>query len=287
MNFIRILPLILAVLLGACGPREGAPVPVRVGGKNFTEQLLLAEITAQHLERAGFPVCRVPGMGGTALIHQALVSGAVDVYIEYTGTAWQVNLGEPLGPLDRLRTRYTERFDCRILDPLGFHNGYAFLARTPASGTLDDLARTAPRLRAGFNAEFLGRPDGWPLARTAYGLAFKDLTSLDAGLIYPALDAGKVDVAVGFTTDGRLASGNYHVFDDNKSAFPRYEAVPVVRAATLARQPGLEAALRALAGRIDEAAMRRMNHAAETGRQPIPAIAEAFLNSPHANTSGK
>jgi glycine betaine/choline ABC-type transport system substrate-binding protein len=275
----RLVTIAMALCLSGCAP--AATDAVRIGGKNFTEQLVLAEILAQHVERSGRRVQRVPGFGGTALVHQALISGDLDVYVEYSGTAWQVNLKEPPAALETLRARYAERFRCQVLSPLGFHNGYALISRKPATGTLSDLAMSGRKLRAGFNAEFLGRPDGWVLARDAYGLAFASIATLDAGLIYRALDDRRVDVVSGFTTDARLASMDYHVFADDRALFPRYDAVTVVHAEALTRHPGLAETLETLAGTLDDATMRKLNHAADVEHRPIPEIARDFLDRIH------
>lgn len=268
----------LATLLLSCSPSPRSSESIHIGGKNFTEQLILTELTAQYLEQSGFPVTRHPGFGGTALVHQALVSGSIDLYIEYTGTAWQVNLGETPGPLETLRTRYHDRFAVAVLSPLGFHNGYAFIGRrgrVPA--TLDHLTPLAPGLTAGFNAEFLARPDGWPLIQKTYGLSFRSIANLDAGLIYRTLDEGRTDIVCGFSTDARLATDRYQVIADNRGVFPRYDAVPLVRNDTLARHPGLRPALEALAGRIDESTMRELNRRAEVEAVPVPEVAATWL----------
>ncbi len=268
-----IVPLIL---LTSCSPPSSHSI--RVGGKNFTEQLILAEITAQHLERSGLPVTRIPGFGGTSLVHQALVTGALDVYIEYSGTAWQVNLQEPPGPLEKLRERYRDRFAVEVFPPLGFQNGYTFIGRNGRVPTnLEALAPLAPSLKAGFNAEFLARPDGWPLIEKAYALSFRSITNLDAGLIYRALDAGSTDIICGFSTDARLASDTYQIILDNKGVFPRYDAVPLASREALARYPGLGDALASLRGSLNETTMRELNRQAEEVGRSIPDIVRDWL----------
>jgi glycine betaine/choline ABC-type transport system substrate-binding protein len=275
------LYLVLGLFLPLLLPTSCSPTPspsIRVGGKNFTEQLILAEITAQHLERSGLPVTRIPGFGGTSLVHQALTTGALDVYIEYSGTAWQVNLQEPPGPLQKLGQRYRERFAVEVFPPLGFQNGYTFIGRkgrVPA--TLGALAPVAPSLTAGFNAEFLARPDGWPLIEKAYGLSFRSITNIDAGLIYRALDADRTDLICGFSTDARLASDTYQVILDNKEVFPRYDAIPLASRAALERHPGLGDALTSLRGSLTETTMRELNRQAEEAGRPVPEIVRDWL----------
>jgi glycine betaine/choline ABC-type transport system substrate-binding protein len=277
LRHVRFLSLFFPLLtLTSCSPPSSPSI--RVGGKNFTEQLILAEITAQHLERSGLAVTRIPGFGGTSLVHQALVTGALDVYIEYSGTAWQVNLQEPPGTIEKLRERYRERFAVEIFPPLGFQNGYTFISRrgeTPA--TLEALAPLAPSLKAGFNAEFLSRPDGWPLIEKVYSLSFRSITNLDAGLIYRALDTGSTDIICGFSTDARLASDAYQIILDNKGAFPRYDAAPLATREALERHPGLGDALASLRGCLNETTMRELNRQAEEVGRPIPDIVRDWL----------
>jgi glycine betaine/choline ABC-type transport system substrate-binding protein len=257
---------------------------IRVGGKNFTEQLILSELTAQVLEQRGLPVSRHPGFGGTPLVHQALVSGAIDVYIEYTGTAWQVNLGQPPESLEELRARYRDRFHLEILQPLGFQNGYVFAGRRgTVPSDLSALVPLAPSITAGFNAEFLARPDGWPLIAKSYGLRFRDIVNLDAGLIYRVLDEGRAGVICGFSTDAHLASDRYRVIRDDLGVFPRYDAVPVVRPEALAGHPGLREALESLAGRIDETTMRELNRQAELGTRSISDLVRGWLRDSPAS----
>jgi glycine betaine/choline ABC-type transport system substrate-binding protein len=240
------------------------------------------------LERGGVPVERKFGFGSTQLLHGALVAGAIDLYAEYTGTAAQAVLGAK-GPmaLDAIRETYRARFGLECLDPLGFDDTYALAVRgadAEAKGwkRISDLVPFAASLRAGLNAEFLERPDGWPGLRKAYGLDITKTVNLDAGLVYQALKEGKVDVISAFSTDGRLDAWGFCVLEDDRRFFPRYEPVPVVRPEALARFPALRAALAGLAGRLDESTMRRLNREVDVkGRSPRD-VAREFLAAPAA-----
>lgn len=286
-NLLLLLGAVLGIsLAGGCRPTASGRAPVRVGCKNFSEQLLLGEMMAQLLEREGIPVERKFGFGSTPLVHGALATGAIDLYAEYTGTAAQAILGakQPMG-LAAIRRDYAERFGLECLDPLGFDDTYALAVRETdavAKGwkRISDLRSAAPSLRAGFNAEFLERPDGWPGLKKAYGLAITKTVNLDAGLVYQALKEGKVDVISGFSTDGRIDAFRLRVLEDDLKFFPRYEPFPVVRREALARFPTLRSALGILAGRLNEATMRALNYEVDgKGRSPHD-VAREFLSAP-------
>lgn len=281
-----VFALSAAIAFAGCEKTPSPARPVRVGCKNFSEQLLLGEMMAHLLEREGIPVERKFGFGSTPLVHGALATGAIDLYAEYTGTAAQAILGAK-GPMDlpAIRRAYAERFGLECLDPLGFDDTYALAVREADAvakgwGRISDLKPVAPSLRAGFNAEFLERADGWPGLKKAYGLAITKTVNLDAGLVYQALKEGKVDVISGFSTDGRIDAFHLRVLEDDLKFFPRYEPVPVVRREALARFPAIRAALGILAGRLNEATMRRLNYEVDgKGRSPRD-VAREFLSAP-------
>ena len=275
----------LAVLATACGPRDR----IVVGAKNFTESDLLAEIVAQQIERrTGLPVERRLHLGGTFVCHQAILSGKIDVYVEYLGTALTAVLEHaPLRDPDSVtrivRAEYASRFGLVWGEPLGFDNTFAVAVRRADAEreglrTIADLARVAPRWRAGFGYEFLERPDGFRgLART-YGLTFvAPPTAMDLGLTYRALADGRVDVIAGNSTDGLIAALDLLVLADDRRYFPPYHAAPVIRRSTLERHPAVAGALAELAGRISDAEMRRLNAQADVEHRDLAAIARDWL----------
>ena len=281
----RLIALTVAMLATACGPRDR----IVVGAKNFTESDLLAEIVAQQIERrTGLPVERRLHLGGTFVCHEAIVSGRIDVYVEYSGTALTAVLEHaPLQDPDSVsrivRAEYASRFDLVWGEPLGFDNTFAVaVRRTDAEReglrTIADLARVAPRWRAGFGYEFLERPDGFAgLART-YGLAFSaPPLAMDLGLTYRALADGRVDVIAGNSTDGLIAALDLIVLEDDRRFFPPYHAAPVVRRAVRERHPAVGEALAELAGRIPDAEMRRLNAQADVEHRDLAVIARAWL----------
>ena len=268
----------------ALGARPGAARRTVVVSKNFTEQVLLGEIVAGALERAGVAVDRRLNLGGTALCHQALVSGEADVYVEYTGTALRDVLKErtrsdPREVLEIVRDRY-RALGLAVGEPLGFNNTFALVLRRPRAEalgltTISDLRPHASTIRIGLFGEFLEREDGLPGLSAAYGLRFGPAPrEMEHGLLYPALLADQVDLVVGSATDGLIAAHDLVVLEDDRRYFPPYDAVVVSRAD---REAEIGAALRGLAGRIDAAAMRRMNLAVDGGHRAPADVAREFL----------
>ncbi|MGE5414791.1 MAG: glycine betaine ABC transporter substrate-binding protein, partial [Syntrophomonadaceae bacterium] len=259
-------------LAGAC--RAPGPKPIRVGSKNFTEQVVLGELAAQALERAGLRVERKLDLGGTFLCQRAMVAGELDLYPEYTGTAFAAILKEkPVSDPARVRARvaeeYARRWNLVWAPPLGFENTFALVmrgvdARRLGISKISDLA-AHPELRPGFGYEFLERADGYAGLAAAYGLAFRGRPAqMDLGLLYPALAQGKVDVVAGNSTDGPIATMRLVVLEDDRRYFPPYEAAFVVRGAVW-DDPRARASLETLSGAISADAMRAMNAAVDGG----------------------
>jgi osmoprotectant transport system permease protein len=262
---------------------------VRVGSKNFTEQIVLGELIAQHLERqTGITVERRLNLGGTFICDRALRSGDIDVYVEYTGTADTAVFKDPVETdparvLARVRERYAEG-GLTVLPPLGFENTFAILvrgddARRLRLRTIEDAAAVTPSWTAGFGYEFLQRADGYPGLARAYGMRFAaPPRAMDLSLIYRALAQRQVDLVAGDATSGLVDAYGLVMLQDNRRYFPPYDAVPVARRAVLLRFPGVRAALESLAGRISIDDMRRMNRAVDSDRQDPAAVAREFLS---------
>lgn len=261
---------------------------IRVGSKNFTEQIVLGEIVAQQIERSsGLKVERRLNLGGTFICDRALRSGDIDVYVEYTGTADTAVFKHPVETdparvLERVRQGYADA-GLTLLPPLGFENTFAILVRGVDARrfnlrSIEDAASRAPSWQAGFGYEFLQRADGFPGLSQKYGLRFAGPpTAMDLSLIYRALSQGQVDLIAGDATSGLIAAYDLVMLEDNRRYFPPYDAVPVARAATLLRHPEVRKALEALGGRITIADMRRMNQAVDAGKQDPSAVARDFL----------
>jgi osmoprotectant transport system substrate-binding protein len=276
-------------LLAACNPDRHSGIVV--GSKNFSEQSLLGEIVAQHLEaRAHQPVTRRFYLAGSYICQQALLAGRIDTYVEYSGTALTAILHDPLDSdpsavFGRVRSEYKKRFGLEVLPSLGFNNTFAIVVRGEDARrfnlkTILDAASYAAKWRAGFGYEFMERPDGFAgLART-YGLSFAEPPRiLDLGLLYRALLEKQVDLVAGNSTDGLLSARDLVMLEDNRHYFPPYDAVPIVRSDTLARYPEVRAALLELSGKINDAEMRKMNYEVDGEHRDIADVAREFLRA--------
>lgn len=275
-----------SVIVGGCAKRDERTVVV--GSKNFTEQIVLAELFAQQIEaRTGLRVERRVNLGGTLICQQALVSGKIDLYPEYTGTALTAVLHDPLerNPgevFHRVQEEYRERFNVETLPPLGFNNTFAMVVRGDDAENLhlhkiSDVQPLAPKWRAGFGYEFMERPDGYSGWAAAYGLHFSAQPRiLDLGLLYRALAEKQVDLVAGNSTDGLIDSLRLVILQDDRHYFPPYEAVPLVRRATLEKHPEVGVALGALAGKISEEEMRHMNYEVDGGQRDPAEVVRRF-----------
>jgi osmoprotectant transport system substrate-binding protein len=282
----RVSVAVAVLLLAGCSSHHSSIV---VGAKNFTEQAVLGEILAQHIEKkTGLPVERRFYLAGSYICHQALLAGRIDLYPEYTGTALTAILKEkpaglPNEVYDRVKADYRRRFELEVTEPLGFNNSFALVvrgddARRLKLRTLSDLAREAPHWRMGVGYEFLERPDGFPGLAKAYNLRFAEPPRvMDLGLLYRALSERQVDVVAGSSTDGLIQARGFVVLEDDKHYFPPYDAVPIVREQTLARYPALRAALSDLAGKISEDDMRRLNYALDGEHRDLKELVAGFL----------
>ncbi len=261
-----------------------------VGSKNFTEQAILGELIAQHLEaRTHLHVVRRFYLSGTYICQQALLAGRIDTYVEYTGTALTAILKDPpitdrAAAFERVHDEYAERFNLVVTPPLGFNNTFAIVvrgsdARRLGIRTLSQAAPYAPQWRAGFGYEFMERPDGYAGLAAVYGLRFASPPRImDMGLLYRALLDKQVDIVAGNSTDGLLAARDLTVLEDDKQYFPPYEAVPVARARAFEEHPEARAALLELAGEITGQEMQRMNFAVDGEHRDAADVVHEFLH---------
>lgn len=271
--------------------RSGSVRPIVVGSKDGAEMILLGHMLADLVEsETGLPVDRRFNLGGTLVCFNALRQGGLDAYVEYTGTALTTILKEPPDNhpkrvLERVRGVLAARDGVTCLDPFGFENTFAILMRRDQAKrlgvrTISQMARHAAEIQAGFGPEFMNRPDGLPGLTRAYALNFaKTPREMDRNLLYQALAKESIDIAAGDSTDGRIAALDLVALDDDRRYFPPYQAVPLVRTATLSRHPRLRAALDRLSGRINAETMRALNHEVDGNRGDPAAVARAFLTS--------
>lgn len=283
--------LVCCFALCLAGCRTAPKNRIVVGSKNFTEQIVLAELLAQQIEeRVGVPVERKVNLGGTLICHQALRAGEVDLYIEYTGTALTAVLGDvPTGVsravYERVKAGYAQRFGLELGEPLGFENTFAMVIRGEDARqfhlrTVSDLLPLASRWRIGVGYEFLERPDGFRGWTETYKLRFAAPPRvMDLGLLYRALKDRQVDVVAGSSTDGLIEALDLAVLEDDRGYFPPYDAVPIVRRDAFERFPQLRGVLRQLAGRVTAADMRRMNYAVDGERRDVAEVVRSFRRS--------
>jgi osmoprotectant transport system substrate-binding protein len=285
----RLLPLLLA--LAFCSSCRAPKSQIIIGSKFFTEQVVLAELLAQHIEaRMGIHVERKTNLGGTLLVHKAMQAGQVDLYVEYTGTALNAVLNEkPTGDstavLQRVKQQYGERFHFAVTEPLGFENTFAMVIRGDDAQRLhlartSDLVPHAPQWRVGVGFEFLERSDGFRGWSERYGLHFAQPPSvMDLGLIYRALQDHKVDIVAGNSTDGVIDSLHLVILEDDRHYFPPYDAVPIVRQDALEQFPQLRAVLAELGGKLTGADMRHLNYLVDAEQRDVAAVIRDFRQS--------
>jgi osmoprotectant transport system substrate-binding protein len=286
----------IVTLLALCGcSKQGADRPIRVGSKNFTEQVVLGEIVAQHLEhRLHRSVERSLNLGGTLLAHQALLSGQIDLYPEYTGTALVAILKDsidtdPAGVLARVRTEYEQRFHAEWLDPLGIDDTFAMVvngaqARAQRLETLTDASKAPEAWTLGVGYEFEQRVDGLPALEKTYGLRWKGAPkTMDLGLLYKAMEQNQVTMIAANSTDGMLSKMDLKILRDDRHAFPPYQVCIVARQDTMQAIPGLRSALLELSGKFTNQQMQSLNFQVDAEHRPVAQVAAEFLRQAGLN----
>ncbi len=265
---------------------------VTVGGKFFTEQFILSEMTTQLLQAQGIPVTQKTGMG-SSLVRKAQENGEIDLYWEYTGTALVVynKVTEQLSP-EQTYNRVKE-LDSKKglvwLNPSNANNTFALAVRKQDAAdnglhTLSDLAnayRNKKEIMLAGTAEFIGRSDGIRSLQKAYDFRVprSQLKSMESGLTYTALKDGLVDIALVFATDGRIAAFGFELLEDDKQFFPNYAVVPVIRKEILAQYPELEAILNQLSVKLDDVTMQRLNARVDIDKKSVQTVATEFLTT--------
>jgi glycine betaine/choline ABC-type transport system substrate-binding protein len=258
-----------------------------VGSKNFTEQVLLGEIVAQHIEHSvGVEVDRKLNLGGTLLAHEATKAGSIDIYPEYTGTALTAVLKQsPSTKADdvfkTVQAEYQKQWGLTWLPPLGFENTFAMVVRNDAGiRSLSEAVKSSKPWRLGVGYEFLKRPDGLEGMLRTYPLRIEGAPiAMDLGLLYSALQSGKVDMAAANSTDGLLSVLPVIALADDKNYFPPYQCSLIVREDTLTRHSGLRKALEALSGKFDASLMRKLNYAIDGEHRSVKDVAAEALKT--------
>jgi osmoprotectant transport system substrate-binding protein len=287
---LRVFLLALCVGMVGCAPPRSSRVVI--GAKNFTEQVVLGELLAQEIEAISHQrVERRFYLAGSYLCQQALVSGRIDGYVEYTGTALTAILKQPLPPVGQrdaatvlatVRRLYAERYHVEVGPPLGFEDTFAMVvrgddARRLGMKTIDDAVAHAPAMKLGVGYEFEERPDGLRGLQAAYGLSFAgEPRVMDLGLLYRALEAHQVDMVAGNSTDGPIRALGLTVLADDRHYFPPYEAVPLVREDSVRRHPEIQTALDRLAGKVSAEEVQAMNDAVDAQHRDVGDVVREF-----------
>jgi osmoprotectant transport system substrate-binding protein len=299
MRLTRVLRLamttVLAVLLlGAVPGYPRAERRIVVGGKNFTEQYLLAELAKYLLEDAGLDVELETGVG-SAVVRRSLENGQIDLYYEYTGTAYTLYykqsdreiMTDPKRVYEWVKEAEAET-GLIWLEPVDFSNTYTLMMRKTQAGklgieTISDLSRYINdhpgELVIGVNSEFWARPDGFkPLMKTyGFRVPYDKVRKMDSGLVYKALKEKSVDVSMGFATDGRIAAFGFVMLEDDKDYFPVYNPAPVVRKEVIENHPEIRDTLRPIAAELTTEEMQQMNAAVDVEHKDVRGVARQWL----------
>lgn len=303
---LSVLVLSLSLAAGGCGSapsnangngqgQSGASatpaknMTIKIGSKQFTEQMILGQILAQLLEANGYKVKTYFGLGGTNIAHQALVSGKIDLYPEYTGTGLVDILkdppqNDPAKVYETVKKAYQEKWNLDWLKPYGFDNTYAIAVSKKEAEkgitTISDLAKQK-NVRMAMYPEFEGREDGYKGLQKVYGLniAPANIKHLETAVAYQAINSGSIDATVCFSTDGLLKKYNLTVLKDNKNFFPPYYAATVVRADLLKKDPHIKSVLNELAGKLPNDVMMDLNYQVDVQQKSPEVVAKGFLKS--------
>lgn len=286
------LALCLAVAAGCSNGQksEGDSDTVTIGSKKFSEQYIIAEMMGQLIEaKTDMKANLKTSLGGTMICHGAITNGEIDLYAEYTGTGLVAILqhdviNDPEKAYDTVKEEYAKQFGVTWLKPFGVNNAYTITVRKSDAEkygwkSVSDLAVMAGELRAGFEPEFIERPDGFAGLKDVYGLKFKSINEMDPGLMYKAIANKEVDVICGFATDGRIPAYELKVLEDDRHFFPPYYAAPIIRSAMLKEHPELENVLNVLAGKLDNETMQKLNYEADEKQRDPKDIAREFLKT--------
>jgi osmoprotectant transport system substrate-binding protein len=284
--------ILLAILAAFSIAGQASAQTLKVGSKNFTEQFIVAELYAAALEAAGFKVERKINLGATLVAHEALRTGAIDLYPEYTGTGLGAVMkaqgpteSDPEKAYQAVKAFYEKEYKLTWLKPSGVNNGYAMVVRPETAQannlkTLSDLAKVAGKMKLGAGPEFGDRRDGLKGMKEVYGIEFGEFRQFAAlRLRYEALNQKQIDIANGFATDWQIAAEKFAALQDDKGLFPPYFLAPVVRMDTVAGNPKAVEALLKVGSLIDNATMQELNRQVEVDKKEPRAVAAAFLKA--------
>lgn len=282
----RVAALLLFLLVSPLGAQE----TVKIGSKTFAESRILAEMMAQMVEsHTDLTVERRFGLSGTMVCFEAMTTGELDIYPEYTGTGaitileLEGGFHDPLRTYLTVRKAFRERYKLDWLFPFGFNNTYVMAVRGDYAEqhnleSVSDLKKVERTIKVGVSHEFLNRPDGLPGLSKAYNLAFANARGMEHGLAYQAIASGEIDLIDAFSTDGELLRYKLTALADDKQFFPPYHAVPVVRMDLLKAHPEVGPVIDRLGFRLNEEKMQSLNYKVQEEREPIPEVVAQFLS---------
>lgn len=281
------LVLALALFTGCGGSKKG----ITIASKQFTENILLAEMYAQLVEaKTDIPVTRKLNLGGTSVCLPAMQSGEIDVYFEYTGTAYNEILKLDMDPdmssdelLSICKDKLNSELGFTFLDPVGLNNTFAVAIRADRKAelgvsTLSELGAVSGDLRFGANHVFYTREsDGYDSLIEVYGLNFKEALKMDTSLLYDAIDKDELDVMIVYATDALLKKYDMTILTDDKELFPPYHGAPMIRNEVLEKYPELAEVLNSIAGKIDDTLMQELNYQVDVENRAVEDVAKEFL----------
>ncbi|MDB9439664.1 glycine betaine ABC transporter substrate-binding protein [Dolichospermum lemmermannii CS-548] len=285
---LGIITLIIAGLIAF--NYQQAPAKIIIGSKNFTEQVILGELLAQHIENhTKLKVDRRFNLGGTFIAHEAVKAGKIAGYVEYTGTSFTTILKEkpisdPESVYKKVKEYYDQNLKLAVMKPLGFENTFAMIIREEDAKkwqikSLSEIGKYTPQIKAGFGYEFLERADGYPGLSKTYNLKFANIKQMELGLMYQALKEKQVDFIAANSTDGLIPVLNLVILEDDKKYFPPYQAIPIFNQEILQKYPELTDTINQLGGKISTTEIQKMNYQVDNQSQPVEKVVSEWLKS--------
>ncbi len=292
MKKLFLLLLIIPVLMAGCAPGDGDPAgenTITIAGKKYTEQIILVHILEQLIdERTDIQVINQADLGATDVLQQGMLDKDLDMYVEYTGTAYAIILkaeldtNDPQVVYDRVKEYYAEELEMTWLTPFGFNNTYAIVVRSETANELglekvSHLREHAPEMVLGSDFDFLEREDGIENFNEAYGLTWKDSKGMDPGLMYSAIKEKQLEAIVAYATDGRIPRYDLKILDDDLSFFPPYFGAVVINNDALEKHPEIADLVDELAPHLTMEKMAELNSLVDIDREMEQKVARDFL----------
>jgi len=285
---LGIITLIIAGLIAF--NYQQVPAKIIIGSKNFTEQVILGELLAQHIENhTKLKVDRRFNLGGTFIAHEAVKAGKIAGYVEYTGTSFTTILKEkpisdPESVYKKVKEYYDQKLKLAVMKPLGFENTFAMIIRGEDAKkwqikSLSEAGKYTPQIKAGFGYEFLERADGYPGLSKTYNLKFANIKQMELGLMYQALKEKQVDFIAANSTDGLIPVLNLVILEDDKKYFPPYQAIPIFNQEIIRKYPELTDTINQLGGKVSTTAIQKMNYQVDNQSQPVEKVVSEWLIS--------